>query len=459
MNKKNLCLVGSLAFCMSLFGSTVIAEETVKEELGEVRHYTLIEVGTISDFDKEISFQNNALLRKADGASKLLTYLGEEVGDLNISDVSYLRGGYYIVRDADTDDINCRGVYSKEGEELISCEAAMIKKVSGLYSENSSRYLQVAYATGVTEDENEAFFYTTDSAVSFSPNEGDTLYTGYARIYDLENKNFVENLKITNADRYAVDDVAGLICYEDGDKTYIYDANGTELLSTSSSVTATSDYLIIYKDGSYHVYNDELENTYTTKNSLSSVTSTTGAMYVGEYVDGTYILKDIYGNEVISNLKDIMQVEGNVAYVKTMEDRYALIRVNDGSEIESDTEAFSYEGCGLWSLRDGDTTYLYDEGGLAATGTDAIIETDSGYSMMCINDGDYTLSVEGSSAITLTGGLVKIQSESSMLYGVIDGFTGEQILDYAYSDVEMAGDYLYAYNGSGWDVYLVDGFY
>lgn len=172
-----------------------------------------------------------------------------------------------------------------------------------------------------------------------------------------------------------------------------------------------------------------------------------------------YTLKDVYGNEAISNLNKIYRVERNVAHVEVTEDVFALICTDDGSEIASNAEMFSYAGCGLWRVEDGDTSYLYDANGLRASMSDKIIETDSGYSMMSINDGDYTISVEGSSSATLTEGLVKIQSESSSLYGVIDAFTGEQLLDYAYSDIRMAGDYLYAYNGTGWDVYFVEVFY
>ncbi|MBQ2061288.1 MAG: hypothetical protein II458_01260, partial [Oscillospiraceae bacterium] len=54
-----------------------------------------------------------------------------------------------------------------------------------LYRFEEERYLLVVYGTEETKNEDEAFFYATESWFSIQPEDGDVFYKGYAKVYDL----------------------------------------------------------------------------------------------------------------------------------------------------------------------------------------------------------------------------------------------------------------------------------
>ena len=165
--------------------------------------YSITEEGTIPD--QRYSFMRDSLLT-SDGEHYVFNNSkGEAVID-SIADVDYLGDDLYAVRQEMTmEDVNKTGLYTGEGEELIPCEAASIVRPHN--RDRDFHFLEVIYTTEQTDDESEAIIYFTQSMFSLHVGEDDVMYKGYAKIYDLDNRKFVDNFEAARLDRYSFYDL------------------------------------------------------------------------------------------------------------------------------------------------------------------------------------------------------------------------------------------------------------
>lgn len=423
----------------------------------------LEEVGIVEDQSQDIYFQDNALLKvKSEKEAELLNYLGKKATDKTYKGVNYLGNGIYEVSDASSKEANCVGAVNKEGEEVLPCEAAKIDFMTGSGDIVSDRYLKVIYTTGETKDKGEAVLYATDNEFSFSPGEDDTLYTGYIQIYDLEKKQFIPNFKTTNGSQYCLVPCGDNFIYEDenGTKTLL-NADGRELQKMEAYGASVGKTTYVYENnGISRICDAEGNQLYETQNSINAVDGTDyytvddGENKVLITKDGAPVL-DLGGG-------DVFEIRENVVRVYN-DDKYSLFTL-EGEEIYAAQNSdinINYIGRGYWTVEESEGTYriFTETGECGKTNSCALsnyIEDGDKYKVYIFNDGDYTLSVDSVSYTSFDNDmpLITVQNKEDKV-ALYDTITGEQLLDYKYTQIEYAAGYVYAYADGKYTVYEV----
>lgn len=431
--------------------------------LPESYAYSLTQVGTIQDSERSLEIQYDAVLQIDGNTGKLLNYLGESKNDVVISDGTYLGEGVYSVRDS-SGEINSVGLISQEGEVLIPCEACKIDWPKSSISK-TNRYLKVIYTTGETTDIDECFIYTTDSGWGLTgPQEGDTMYKGYALVYDLEAKAFVPNVKITNSDSLAMQPCGRSFTVEDESGiTTLYNSEGKALFQTAHIVFVGGGTLIVSDDGTYRVYDENGNQTYTSNKSLYLIDGNGG--YISKYENDRYVIMDRNGNQVAGAVFESVYSEENDVFRVKNNGKFGLVHADGTVLLSCDKfDNVTYIDYGLYcSSTDTDNGYTYSligSHGIIKEGLPSCadnLKIMNGETAFVINDGDYTLSLEEEYPTVLVPALIAAKSDANGLYAAFDLFTGEQLLGYEYEVIKAAAGYLYAYKNGEWTVYRIEG--
>lgn len=418
--------------------------------------YSLTEVGTIEDPNWEIYVIEELPVVLTENGAHLLTLMGEAVLEDEYVNLSYLGGNYYEVC-TDLEDINSTGLITGDGEELIPCEAAMIS-VPDYEGEGIPRYLEIIYATGETDDINEAFFYTYEGYFSIQPGEDDTLYTGYGKVFDLQEKRFVEGIEITNSDSNALKVVGDsfLLEDEDGVKT-LYDADGNALMQTERYVEI-GDGIFTFERS---VYDENGELLFEAEKSIHPISGPRG--FIEQYADDGYIVLDTTGKQVYDDVYEYIRWEDGSMLV-VIEGEAGKLILADGTEVVTNgkyPEQIAYGFSYVFNSDTSEYTLYYPDGtealGMNYDVDELVVDNDDGY-LFVINDGDFTFQPQDSYPDTLTYAMIADCTEDEM-YGVIDLFTGEELLPYEYDEVAYANGYVYAYklDDGFWTIYEING--
>ena len=385
-------------------------------------------------------------------------------GYVNYSD---LDDGILSVRDSEK-DINSIGIINVYGEKLIPCEAAIIERITNRQSGYvSDRYLEVFYTTKKTKNRNECFIYQTDSRFSVMLTEDDIMYKGYAKIYDLKQKKFLDNVKITNAEIGAVQACGDSICVrEKNGITKLYNEDGKVLLETQNEIRCVVDgYMLEVVEDKYIIYDENGNRINSTKKSIDLLCDET--LYLEEYVEDEsgYILLDENINVINSNIYESIDAVHNNLFVVSENDAYVIIDAQGERVVEGIKYRPEYLEGGYWYLSAGDSNYkvldserilhksLAIEVGISHKLTFGK-KRENGYEMYIYKDKDYTLELENAPD-TLTVGLISEQQNLNGLYAVYEVFSGEKLLDYEYDKIKYLSGYVYAYKGEIIEVYEV----
>ncbi len=381
-------------------------------------------------------------------------------------------GEYYALRTESYDDeVNATGFFAADGEQLIPYEAAFVDWVDTNISEWDEffphRYLSVTYSDGETDDESEAYFYLTSSYLTLSPGEDDVLYKGHGKIYDTETRQFVPGIELTDPslDIYECGDA---IVIGNGGVLTMYDADGKELL-TSESGSYNSAYdaigngiLVLKDDWGYAVYDDTGAKLFESKNALSVIDSANGYIKMYDSASGLYSILDSNGNQLMDLTFKSVNMENGIGFrVKTEEDVTQLIS-KDGEVIAETDDSYGFTEyiAGYATLETDDTYSLYGPSGLIAEellsySYDLYYLYEANGSFLVLNTGENKVP-EASLDTSIGTGLLRVEDESSGLYGLYDLFTGEQLLDCSYKAISATSTHIYARADDTWEIYSLD---
>ena len=463
MKKTLISIVLCAAMVLSL-GGAVLAD-------GAPSGYTITEAGTIPDNGLDFEIRSEALVtRGVDEAGEYYTYriydyLGNPILDQDLYDISSVTEGVFSVRSTDTENVNCRGVVTMDGEVLIPCEAAIIKAISN-ETDMPDRYLEVIYGTEEVENKEDAFFYMTDSWFSLQPEEGDVLYAGYAKVYDLVNRQFVGDLIVDNPNSYALHGVGDVFTYEGRDGVErVYGADGQEIMEISGFVRGYGGNLLVVRDSGKTCMYDARSGEVLLESDLD-LQYEDG--YLTSYADGMYSLMDLEANPVTDTQFSIIYgISGDIVRCEIQEDVSALYDLGadallcDMSELEK-TDSYYYP------IQYGYYYYSGDEGDILISPSGQQLPYDGGapYSLAVYREGadgnrtyyvaaedDFTLAT-GSSVGVQAEGLIFSRSEEGLL-GAYDLFSGEELLPPQYKSLDYGGGYIFADDGSSVTVYRI----
>ncbi len=448
------------------------AADTAEEEsadLGIITGYALEQTGTAADASG--MYVNYDALHYASGSStgKVIFENGTESDD--VYDFEYLGGYYTLTNDLRDNEINCTGLYSGTGEQLIPYEFAYAEWVdtsTNYYEEEiSHRYLNVTYSDGLAEDESEAYFYLTSAFFSFAPSDGDVLYKGHGKIYDTEAGQFVPNIELTDP-ALEVYECGDSIVVEDNGVLTMYSANGETLMTTgegyynyASSSVGAGVVAVRYGQG-YVVYNDAGEELFTTTNTLAIMSSTSG--YLKQLNENSkYEIIDSAGNKIIDQeFNSVYSESCGYFNVESTSGTSQVIDINGNVIAEStQTYAVSELSSGYFSVQENDGSYsVYGPNGQIAGGLDS-----TAYNLNILNDNNAIVLntgeeiALGGNATEIGTGLVNVKDDYSGMYGLYDLFTGEKLLESEYETISATDTHVYAEKDGSWEIYSLNPIY
>lgn len=421
--------------------------------------YTVEESGSCSN-DNRLLQNYGTMYYVEDDCARIVATNGETLKE-PYTHIEALGEGYMAVAKK-SDDVNRTGLIKTDGKELIPCEAAIIERISNKRGGNyNGRYMRVVYGEGTTTDKEKAFFYTTDKQFSFSADDADTLYTGYARVYDTVKEQFVPGVQSDNPDEYSIKECGDHFFIEDQEGIYyLYDENGKEILQSTKINGIGNGYFIISDEGMYEVYDETGEKLLSSKDMYTDMESESG--YLKIYENSNYVMIDKNGDQILPDTyKSISSESKGLVSVQSVTGEYQLVNLkgevlgSTNDMIAPISEPYS-DDSGYYYAKNDDKFDLIGPGGMIVSGleecpTHCIVMKDT--DALVINDGEFSLHMDNKHGEDLGLGLIGMKSDSNGKFGVIDLFTGEQLLDYEYDNVYGIDGYIYALKGDTWTIY------
>ena len=352
--------------------------------------------------------------------------------------ITLLSGGYYVV-DGGGSEVNRVGLFDEQGAQLIPFEAAIIRRLGDHSGEDAGRYLAVYYATEKTEDRNKALLYLSDGSWIGGniPREGDTMYEGYIRFYDLELRRFVPELQATGPVS-ACGDLLAL-------NKDIYDAEGRQV----AEKRAAGNGYLIRNTSPKEVYDASLTLRFTSELQLSVFPSTSG--YLLQYAaDQGYQILDIDGKPVVQDwFKSVYDEKYGLICAQRADGAYVL-ETTDGRVLAESDRRITCLAAGYYYTEDGDSFTMVGADGPIASGLRRprsnlqAFDKETGKDAHTLVLGTGELSLPFGGGVNLGIGMVRAYSPEDNSQGAFDLFTGEQLLPFGYDEVSASGGLVYA---------------
>lgn len=427
-----------------------VMEETQQVEMEPAPDMktVLTKVSEIKDPENKMrARQNGFVLQEGEGFT-LLSVTGEALTGQPLTDYEYLGDGLYEVT-ADKEDVNRKGLVACTGEILIDCDAAGISRVG-------DRYVSVLYGTGMTDNEEEAYFYTTENSFSITYSEGDVMYKGYGKIYDLEQKRFVDNVEVTNPYRYAVTSCGDTFAVEDEEGvTRLYNENGQVLFETLRTVETGSGLYCVSgrSDEPTKIYDGK--GTFVNELELDVDLIRGSEKYLEVWTED-YLrqIADLKGNILSEEKYDIIYEENGGLFEVETEDGKDQLVCADGT-VMAEAGYYGYFGYGCYIVEKQNSELLVDAEGVLFEITADDERLKNGNCVLNFAKRDVVV-LKQELWESLTDYLTEIREIEMKKHGVYDVLSGEIVLPCEYDEITVAGDHLYAKQGDTWNVFSIE---
>lgn len=425
-----------------------VIEETQQVEMESAPDMktVLTKVSEIKDPENKMrAWQNGFVLQEGEGFT-LLSVTGEALTGQPLTDYEYLGDGLYEVT-ADKEDVNRKGLVAYTGEILIDCDAAGISRVG-------DRYVSVIYGTGTTDNEEEAYFYTTENSFSITYDKGDVMYKGYSKIYDLEQKRFVSHVEVTNPYRYAVISCGDTFAVKDEEGvTRIYNENGESLVETRDTVEVEGLYCVSGWGKPTKIY--DKKGTLVSELELDVSLIRGSEKYLEVWTeDYLHQITDLKGNILSEEKYDIIYEEnGGLFEVKTEDGKEQLVCA-DGT-VMAEAGDYGYFGYGCYIVEKQNSELLVDAEGVLfeIAADDERLKNENCVFNFAKRD---VVALKQELWESLTDYLTEIREIEMKKHGAYDVLSGEIVLPCEYDEITVAGDHLYAKQGDIWNVFAIE---
>ena len=453
MRKNKLQMLTSL-ICAAILGAAVFLVPCLAEESGETQQvadteegadseenassqnkYSVKEVGKISDSYGSIQEYRGALIGFRGSTYDLLNIHGETIVE-DIAGAEKLFGNYVVAtkKNADVEEKNLKGIFTVEGDEILSCQAASISLPETSVS-TDYRYLKVIFVTEKTDKTDECILYFTDSMFSISPSPDDVMYKGYYKIFDVKNKKFVGDLEFTGHDSYSLKQCGdSFFVIEDGIYAQ-YDENG-KVLNTGDeySLNGVADNCFVFRDsdGNYVISDDQGRETFRSKQTIYTISrSDHGYLTIHDGNEDVEYVIDKNGNRVSDfAFSDSPSEEHNDVFTyRNDSNEYRIVKA-DGTLIAETIGYVTYEAPGYYLVETGLSEYaLYGKEGVVAEGIKEdgyYLVHSNGEKLLVINKGDFLIPLNDDTPGSLFCGMARFYDGNAEI--VYDVFNGEELL-------------------------------
>lgn len=419
----------------------------------EIKSATLKEVGKLENADAE---NYDVFLYKSisDDEIQCLDYKGEPLMEGKVDYVEKLGDtGLYVYYTVPEGDIDYCGIMDAEGNVILSTD----EKV-GTFDAIDDRFVKAYLPEAVTTSKDDAIYYSTSRQFSIDVGDDDVMYSGTVKLYDLQEKKFLENTAQKFDPNYKIGD--DIISYYDEDYNSIAVTTDDKLIDLGD-MTVVGDLLTEYTGDTTNVYDKDMNLLFTTPYTLSEITNTTDfySAYDSEsgmrgiiHKSGTVIAEPKYNT--ISYLSD-----GMFTFNGEDLDKTGMLYV-DGTEVvpaeykyinETGVPGF-YNACkqdGKYDIIDSegnkvvsDMEYSYSVGGYVKDGDD--------YTFLVTSTKDMSLKIDCSS--TYLGDNLLYDFSNKVIYDLV---TGEKVME-GFDTATQAYGFIYIVNGDDTTIYKAE---
>ena len=267
----------------------------------ELKTAQLKEVAKFSS--KDISFlgdDKDCMLYSAvdDKSVICYNYKGEKLADGNVFNVERLNDTDIYTYSIEKDGMIYSGLIDKEGNIIQAADNGV-----GMYSSLNDHFVIAFFPEGETKNEDEAIYYVTANQFSYKVQDGDVLYKGKVKVYDLESKKYLENTTVTESPNYYAN--GDLVSFHDKDNNIVYVNSEDKVVDLGYDYsTVGNDMLVGYTDDGVVVYDHELKPLFTSKYLVSDLTDSDDFFQLTDpdtnkkgimYKNGAIVLEPKYG--------------------------------------------------------------------------------------------------------------------------------------------------------------------
>lgn len=333
----------------------------------------------------------------------------------------------------------------------------------------NDRYLQITVPVEVTNNAAEAILRETDNLFSLGVQEGDILYKGYIKVFDLQTGEYVPGLELRTNDS----DVAAcgdtLYVRDDHEYNMILDANGNILAEGFQHCKiAGMLYIISYGYKSEAVYDSNLNKLFDSGDYY--LNGIDGAKYYlncagDDYMDG---VMDVSGSILIDAKYNFIKEYHDGLFVVNAETAngeqlYGLCDSNGNEILACEYDYLEYEQ-GYYRCKKGDayTLFAYDGKKIAdlgeyAEGVFSYREEKGKFYVLVLNTGEYSMEFERKPQ-TLHYEEQKLFVAYDKLtdkYALFECVNGTQLTEYEYDEFKYHAGKVYARSGESYTIYEI----
>ena len=420
----------------------------------------------------KMSIIENKIYQNTTTGQMLYDYLGRPLGEqyyaVNEYNIYATYQDYYILDGVNAENMPITNLMTAEGEKVFE------EDIVGMLSRINDAYVAVLFATGTTDNEEEVLFYTSayDMSIIAGPSEGDTFYTGYVQLYNLEKREFVAGVTLPDVYMNAIGDSVltlradgsfvlfdreGNMIWDAFDETYYYDGcYFSREVGGQVEICDETMHVLFTVPAGYELYE---YNNY----SKNFVVLRDGRDIWLYDRDGTLLFDEPFqdfrsGNDNYCLVR--READGYDSHLFYYPTKFYSEELYDGIDVSEDITDYAF--CfldGVCTIYDGQEKQILDD--LVSTShLDSFTFTKADevnavkYHYYVMKDKDFSLSGEYSSE--LTDALLPLDGGEGKDCGLYELVTGKQLFDYVYDDFEVCYGYLYAKKDNTYTVYKIE---
>ncbi|ADU21391.1 WG repeat-containing protein [Ruminococcus albus] len=326
-------------------------------------------------------------------------------------------------------DMTYEGLMDADGNEILSIDEHV-----GTFESINKRFVKAYIPEGATTNEDEAIYYVTPNQFSITPGNNDTFYKGTVKIYDLENKKFLENTACTFDPRVTV--YGDIISFYDADNNTVYVNADDEVLEFDSDfVPVGEDFLIGSKDGKYVVADHSMNEIIATDYNVNNLDNSDYYYIIRDYENSKSGIMSEKGRTIIEPKYDQIYNLSEGYFQYNTGENYGILKA-DGTELTpADYHIISEPVPGFFTCRTKDNvSSLVDRTGkvlYTESGDDSLYTLDTPY---YLSNGEYNYLILGTGEFSLKLKNSGTYLGKNMLYVyqdhvVYDLVTGEKLFE------------------------------
>ena len=343
---------------------------------------------------------------------------------------SFSDGSYTLVftEPKDDGDVNICGMIDSSCTVVIEPKYAIVTRLS-------NRYIKLTTGYEITDNKDDALFYSSDDQFSFSADDDDTFYTGKWEIYDVEKKAVISGISGTKP--YKIKAYGQYIEYtDDNKKKHVIDGDYNEVKESREYLEDGTYYITEGKTGQVFSNEGELLFGYSTEDyTIYGLTTDRSNIKVGKSGD-TYFILDRTG-KVISG-KYPSTIYGSYPDMICSGDQ--IYNYNGDVVLEGKWDALDYEtyfGGAYYTYNDeykvildtqGNELFRYEkkDNSISSNRTFCLSKTGENNKKFCYNYADKDFTIEGE---TIGIWFAKTQVLGNLTFDVTDVRTGDVIIE------------------------------